>query len=194
MDWHGHERTALLNNLNHPVCRSWITECSWPWGTPFLLVKKPLKTRDPEIPTNKQGQSERVSVMYKSKFLCHIPSCRGAWQHEYCLDSTEYLNAYALYFPMLKLRCITTAIFLFSNHTGSAFQSFRHCVAVAFCRTPRTWKISMSSTWCISFQEIGTSKGHVKWCEFGDVIKGQRSTRTQGWTNCPTDFWSQILL
>jgi len=39
----------------------------------LLLGKKILKTRDPEIPTNKQGESERVSVMYKSKFLCHIP-------------------------------------------------------------------------------------------------------------------------
>ena len=54
---------------------SWITEC-WPTckeTSIYCWEKKKLKTRDPEIPTNKQGESERVSVMYKSKFLCHIP-------------------------------------------------------------------------------------------------------------------------
>ena len=178
MDWHGHERTALLNNFNHPVSRSWITEC-WPTcketSMKLLGKKKQNKAESKFQPTNKAKVKGFQLCINQSS--CATSLSRGAWQHEYGLDSTEYLNAYALYFPMLKLSCITTAIFLFSNHTCSAFQSFRHCVAVASCRTPRTWKISMPSTW--SCEEIVIQRSCEMMCCLAMFITGQRSTRTQ---------------
>ena len=137
--------------------------------------KKQNKAESKFQPTNKAKVKGFQLCINQSS--CATSLSRGAWQHEYGLDSTEYLNAYALYFPMLKLSCITTAIFLFSNHTCSAFQSFRHCVAVASCRTPRTWKISMPSTW--SCEEIVIQRSCEMMCCLAMFITGQRSTRTQ---------------
>ena len=169
MDWHGHESTALLNNLNHPVCRKlnhWmLTDLQ---GDLYLLLgKKTLKTRDPEFPTKTRVVKGFQLCINQSS--CATSPVVGVHDSTNMVLTAQSTSMLMLLFSMLGLRWITTAIFPFSNHTCSAFQSFRHCVAVAFCRTPRTWKNSIEhclmpwKTWCISWRKL-SSKGHVKWC------------------------------
>lgn len=63
----------------------------------LLLGKKSSKQGTPKFqPTNKAKVKGFQLCINQSS--CATSLSRGAWQHEYGLDSTEYLNAYAYIF------------------------------------------------------------------------------------------------